>query len=151
MPWPWQINTSANTDNMGKLYCHGFCFCSCLRDKLVMFPHPDSLICTQFKFCTGRNFWLRDSMYRDRCATAFDQISAPWLKSGPNQLVPRPRQNAIKFVHGQQKHVPYPPCTGRNLRLKYQDPARCLRRVTQPPHIAGPLCEIKIKNNETDF
>jgi hypothetical protein len=24
--------------------------------------------------------------------------------------------------------------------LKYQDPARMLRRVTQPPHIAGPLC-----------
>jgi len=26
--------------------------------------------------------------------------------------------------------------------LKYQDPARMLRRVTQPPHIAGPLCGI---------
>jgi len=23
--------------------------------------------------------------------------------------------------------------------LKHQDPARMLRRVTQPPHIAGPL------------
>ena len=27
-------------------------------------------------------------------------------------------------------------------RLKYQDSARCLRRVTQPPHIAGPLATI---------
>jgi hypothetical protein len=27
-------------------------------------------------------------------------------------------------------------------RLKYQDPARCFRRVTQPPHIAGPLAHI---------
>jgi hypothetical protein len=45
----------------------------------------------------------------------------------------------------------YPPCTpaahcaraGRGVTafwLKYQDPARCLRRVTQPPHIAGQLC-----------
>jgi hypothetical protein len=48
------------------------------------------------------------------------------------------------------KSAPYPPCTpaahyaraGRGVTafwLKYQDPARMLRRVTQPPHIAGPL------------
>jgi hypothetical protein len=39
------------------------------------------------------------------------------------------------------KSAPYPPCTViRQLaELKYQDPARMLRRVTQPPHIAGPL------------
>jgi len=37
------------------------------------------------------------------------------------------------------KSAPYPPCTVTASRLKYQDPARCLRRVTQPPHIAGPL------------
>jgi hypothetical protein len=35
--------------------------------------------------------------------------------------------------------VPYPPCTVTTFWLKYQDPARMLRRVTQPPHIAGPL------------
>jgi hypothetical protein len=40
--------------------------------------------------------------------------------------------------------VPYPPCTVTAFWLKYQVPiaigtARCLRRVTQPPHIAGPL------------
>ena len=28
-------------------------------------------------------------------------------------------------------------------RLKNQDSARCLRRVTQPPHIAGPLAATK--------
>ena len=39
-----------------------------------MLPHQDSLICTQLKFCTVRNFWLRDNLYRDRCATAFDPI-----------------------------------------------------------------------------
>jgi len=37
------------------------------------------------------------------------------------------------------KSAPYPPCTVTASRLKYQDPARMLRRVTQPPHIAGPL------------
>ena len=36
--------------------------------------------------------------------------------------------------------MPYPPCTVTISRLKYQDSARCLRRVTQPPFIAGPLC-----------
>jgi hypothetical protein len=37
------------------------------------------------------------------------------------------------------KSAPYPPCTVTAFWLKYQDPARMLRRVTQPPHIAGPL------------
>ena len=46
------------------------------------------------------------------------------------------------------KSAPYPPCLTGAARqactvtaywLKYRDPARCLRRVTQPPHIAGPL------------
>jgi len=42
------------------------------------------------------------------------------------------------------KSAPYPPCTViRQLaELKYQDPARCCRRVTQPPFIAGPLAAI---------
>jgi hypothetical protein len=38
--------------------------------------------------------------------------------------------------------VPYPPCTVTAFWLKYQDSARLLRRVTQPPHIAGPLAII---------
>jgi hypothetical protein len=46
------------------------------------------------------------------------------------------------------KSAPYPPCTVTALWLKYQDPARCLRRVTQPPHIAVPLCGIR--GTETD-
>jgi hypothetical protein len=36
----------------------------------------------------------------------------------------------------------YPPCTVTALWLKFQDRDRMLRRVTQPPHIAGPLCTI---------
>ena len=38
--------------------------------------------------------------------------------------------------------MPYPPCTVTALWLKYQDPDRCLCRVTQPPHIAGPLAKM---------
>jgi hypothetical protein len=37
------------------------------------------------------------------------------------------------------KSAPYPPCTVTAYWLKYQDSALVLRRVTQPPHIAGPL------------
>ena len=44
-----------------------------------------------------------------------------------------------KICTRMAKSAPYPPCTVTALWLKYQDPARCLRRVTQPPHIAGPL------------
>jgi len=40
------------------------------------------------------------------------------------------------------KSAPYPPCTVTDFWLKYQDPGRMLRRVTQPPHIAGPLAQI---------
>jgi len=37
------------------------------------------------------------------------------------------------------KSAPYPPCTGTVFWLKNIGRGRCLRRVTQPPHIAGPL------------
>ncbi len=37
------------------------------------------------------------------------------------------------------KSAPYPPSTVTAFWLKYQDSAQMLRRVTQPPHIAGPL------------
>jgi len=40
------------------------------------------------------------------------------------------------------KSAPYPPCTVTGFWLKYQDSARMLRRVTQPPHIAGPLVKM---------
>jgi hypothetical protein len=50
------------------------------------------------------------------------------------------------------KSAPYPPCTVTAFWLKYQDPARMLRRVTQPPHIAGPLVRIwQISRPEIDL
>ena len=48
------------------------------------------------------------------------------------------------------KSAPYPPCTVTALWLKYQDPARCCRRVTQPPHIAGPLVASRNGLQHTD-
>ena len=42
----------------------------------------------------------------------------------------------------QAKSAPYPPCTVTALWLKYQDSAQMRRRVTQPPHISGPLATI---------
>ena len=41
------------------------------------------------------------------------------------------------------KTTPYPPCTVTAFWLKNRDRDRMLRRVTQPPHIAGPLASIK--------
>jgi hypothetical protein len=41
------------------------------------------------------------------------------------------------------KSAPYPPCTVTALWLKKTGRGRCLRRVTQPPHIAGPLVAMR--------
>jgi len=49
------------------------------------------------------------------------------------------------------KTAPYPPCTVTAFWLKYQDTARMLRRVTQPPHIAGPLGVILIKKQTQNY
>jgi hypothetical protein len=46
------------------------------------------------------------------------------------------------------KSAPDPPCTVTAFWLKYRDSARCCRRVTQPPHIAGPLANIIIVSGE---
>ena len=49
------------------------------------------------------------------------------------------------------KSAPYPPCTVTAFWLKNQDSARCLRRVTQPPHIAGPLVQMELKIGRTQY
>ena len=43
------------------------------------------------------------------------------------------------------KTAPYPPCTVTTWWLKKRGSARCLRRVTQPPHIAGPLVQMLLR------
>jgi hypothetical protein len=49
------------------------------------------------------------------------------------------------------KTTPYPPCTVTALWLKYQDRDRMQRRVTQPPHIAGPLLTSLKEDNSGNF
>jgi len=65
----------------------------------------------------------------------------PAPKTNPAETCIRTRVSSIKTCTRMAKTTPYPPCTViRQLaELKNQDPARMLRRVTQPPHIAGPL------------
>ena len=84
-------------------------------------------------------FWLRDSLYRDTAPVPLTKIQYRDCLLAPIKLVPRHAYRSIKFIPGRQKHAPYPPCTVTVFWLKYQDPTRCLRRLTQPPHIAGPL------------
>jgi len=61
-----------------------------------------------------------------------------WMaKSAP--YPPRPNDRSTshfqKTIHRSVGRA----CTVIVYRLKYRDSARMLRRVTQPPHIAGPL------------
>jgi len=66
-----------------------------------------------------------------------DLISATYL----NCTAIAPELN--KTCTMMAKTAPYPPGTGTTFWLKYQDPARMRRRVTQPPHIAGPFAVCK--------
>jgi len=45
------------------------------------------------------------------------------------------------------KNAPYPPCTVTAFWLKKTGRGRCCRRVTQPPHIAGPLGKMPHPDN----
>jgi len=49
------------------------------------------------------------------------------------------------------KTTPYPPCTVTAFWLKNRDRDRMLRRVTQPPHIAGPLGPIVALASQIDI
>jgi hypothetical protein len=127
-------------------------FCSCTQDKFVMLYasgpfaplRTGTRICPQLKSSTVTHFWFRDSLYRDTAPVLPTKILYRDSLLAPIKLVPRSLQCAIKFVPRRQKHMPYPPCTvtlrsAQGFWLKYQDPTWCLRRVSQPPHIAGPL------------
>ncbi len=88
---------------------------------------------------TLTDFLLRDKLYPDTAPVLPTSFVTGDKIRGSDQPCTWIAPARIKFVPGLQKHVPYPPRTGINSCLKYQDPARMLRRVTQPPHIAGPL------------
>jgi hypothetical protein len=125
---------------MGKLLVTVFAFAPAPMTNLKWPLHPDTRICTQLKSCTLTIFCLRDNFVSRHCASAHLLNFCTGSNSRPlSKPVPRPRQHAIKLVPRRQKHVPYPPCTVTISQLKNRDVARCCRRVTQPPHIAGPL------------
>jgi len=76
---------------------------SCTQDKFVMPLHPDTRICTQFKFCCVTDFWLRDSLYPMTLASGFGQglrrDTAPVLTT---KFVTRD-----KFVVSDQTYTPF--------------------------------------------
>ncbi len=108
-----------------------------------------TLICTQFKSCTVTVFWLRDKLYRDTAPVSANNYVTGDKFAAPIKLVPRQPYNPQDlYPDGKKCAIPSfgrrsfsegEPCTVTAFRLKYRDSARCLRRVTQPPHNAGPL------------
>jgi len=52
-------------DNKGKLFCQGFCFCSCYQDKFVMAVAPGHAYLHTIKILYLDNFLTRDNWYRD--------------------------------------------------------------------------------------
>ena len=76
-----------------------FLLSSCTQDKFVMVLAPGHahLLAIKFQY-TLTVFWLRSALYRDTAPvlpTSFvtgDKFAAPII------IVPRPRQNSIKFV-----------------------------------------------------
>ena len=111
--------------------------------------YPDSRSCTQLKFCTLTNFCLRDNLYRDTAPVPIYQLSVPGVNLGHLSNLYRDRACTQYNLYLDGKKHAIPPCTGRNIWLKYRDPARMLRRVTQPPFIAGPLGFIAGANQQT--
>jgi hypothetical protein len=114
----------------------------------------------QLKSCTVTNFGLKDSLYRDTAPVPIYWFSTPrqfpatlktWTATAPvfNITCTMTAKSAPPSRYAR-RGTAYPPCTpaahcvraGRGviaLWLKYQYLDRMLRRVTQPPHIAGPL------------
>jgi len=69
-------------------------------------------------------YQLRSNLYRDRASTQ-------------NNLYHDSKKCAIPSLHRD------PPAGGAKVSARQLAGARCLRRVTQPPHIAGPLGAIQ--------
>ena len=137
---------------MGKLFVMVFA-APCSHDKSCQNLHPDTRTYPQYKSCNVTDFWLRSNLYRDtaqvlicnicyiltdlfhlsnlyRDTPGFDK-TCTWICK--NHAIPssHPRLRSASPGHG-----------GTAFRLKYQDRDRMRRRVTQPPHIAGPLGDI---------
>ena len=85
------------------------------------------------------NFCLRDKLYRDTAPVPFSNFIYREKYSAIYQTCTAIAPARNKICTGTAKSTPYLSCTGTYFCLKYQDPARMLRQVTQPPFIAGPL------------
>jgi hypothetical protein len=88
-----------------------------------------------------------------QCASARNQLCNQGQIRGSDQICTATLVMLTKLCTWTAKSAPYPPCTpaahpvraGRGVTafwLKFIGRDRCLRRVTQPPHIAGPLAII---------
>jgi len=97
-------------------------------DKFLAPRHPDSYRDVP-RHCTSKH--LSDFSNQDNLSATYQNCTA--IAPASNKICTRADS------YRQAKSAPYPPCTGIIFWLKYQDPARMLRRVTQPPFIAGPL------------
>jgi hypothetical protein len=93
------------------------------------------------------NFWLRDNLYRDTAPVPTTNYVTGDKFAAPIKLVPT-LVILNKLCAWTAKSAPYPPCTVTVLWLKYQDAARMLRRVTQPPFIAGPLAIMRVPSQQ---
>jgi hypothetical protein len=90
------------------------------------------------KFLAPRQFVPR------HCASVRHQLCNRGQIRGSDQTCTATHVMLNKICTWTAKSAPYPPCTVTALWLKYQDPARCCRRVTQPPFIAVPLAKIQV-------
>jgi hypothetical protein len=107
--------------------------------------HPDTRTCSQLKSCTVTDFWLRDSLYRDT-APVPQQKSCTVIVNRLRFNLYRDTRNAYKICTWMAKTRAIP-SLHRDSFLAYRDRfVAVLRRVTQPPHIAGPLCVMRHKS-----
>jgi len=102
----------------------------CSQDKSCRILYPDTRTCSQLKSCTMTDFWLRDSLSRDTATVPFCNIC--YLLTDSFHLSAMYRDTPVfdKTCTRMAKTTPYSPCTVTAFWLKYQDSARCLRRVT---------------------
>jgi hypothetical protein len=116
--------------------------CSCSLDRFVMVVAPGHAHLHAIKSCTVTDFWLRDSLYRDTAPVPAQNFVTGEKFAAPIKPVPRYSYNS-QNLYLDGKKCAIPSLHRDNFLAKVPAPstrgARMLRRVIQPPHIAGPL------------
>ena len=103
-------------------------FCFCTQDRFLMVYTPIAPV-PATSFVTGDKSWLRSNLYRG-------------TRNVHKTLYPDGKKCAIPSLPAGRQACTVILRSAQDFWLKYQDPARCLRRVTQPTHIAGPLAHL---------